>query len=238
MDIVPSHVKQRMSKEDQLSVLQEELNSAMAISNKVKTTIIDELKKLYKDKGIYKVTSEILLSHFKKYPGLASEQYLRQQISVLKTEGILQDLGEVITGSNGRKLKYFALTEILEEVTSPKKEIEVSKTVPNQASPITVASNPFDKVNSQLGELLSKVNGLSNGYAELVQNKQNLDDVEHMVSALRSDLFTATTAIQEHISSMIKNVNGSEDYKRGIQDGLKMAIEMNITSRHDGSSTT
>jgi hypothetical protein len=120
-----------------------------------------------------------------------TESSISVAVSTLTREGVVTKLDEraKVNGRRGGMPSYlFTLTEILEEVTKPqpatinqKKEETVSvPTQPKKPNPVTVAANPFDKVNSQLGEILTKLNGLVNGYSEIVKRPSNTDNSEVM----------------------------------------------------------
>jgi glycerol-3-phosphate cytidylyltransferase-like family protein len=135
----------------------------------------------------------------------------------LKKQGIITELDKLAekTGGPGPRAKLFTLTKILEAETEPVKpkqeEIkpvskqpetpvaEKSKPVP---IPTQVAANPFDKVNSQLGELLSKVNGLANGYAVIaeamskgipVADETKRDEILNLLAAVSKTVHTLHT---------------------------------------------
>jgi hypothetical protein len=146
--------------------------------------VVAYLKKLYKRDGTYKVTSRRVADYFEKNHPEFKRTTVRQTITALKTKGEIIDLDEKVEGVPGAK--YFALSSVMDEVTKPAakeeaKSVEKKIHVPKQ-SPLTVAANPFDKVNSQLGEILTKLNGLVNGYANIVDNytaQQALDSGRH-----------------------------------------------------------
>lgn len=154
--------------------------------------VIQYMRDKYNESGQYKFSgTEVIDFAISKSP-TSSRATISALISTLKSKDIIVDLKEQVPG--GRKNQtYFALAEHLEEVTKPqskpeeapkseapvakKEEVKpVTKDSPTSTKlPSQVAVNPFDKVNSQLGELLSKVNGLAKGYAELVERKPSSD---------------------------------------------------------------
>lgn len=163
----------------------------------VREQVIDYIKIKYRTSGEYKCSvSEIRKALTAKPSFSSTPSSISVAVSALKSEGTLTALDEKDPerkGKGGMPSYLITLTEILEEITSPKIEKEKMTKVPAQ---VTVATNPFDKVNSQLGELLSKVNGLATGYSqsvELMQAIRNalMQEESHTlnaVSALREEL--------------------------------------------------
>lgn len=166
----------------------------------VREQVIDYIKIKYRTSGEYKCSvSEIRKALTAKPSFSSTPSSISVAVSALKSEGTLTALDEKDPerkGKGGMPSYLITLTEILEEITSPKIEKEKMTKVPAQTTSVTVATNPFDKVNSQLGELLSKVNGLATGYSqsvELMQAIRNalMQEESHTlnaVSALREEL--------------------------------------------------
>ena len=166
--------------------LQKELND-MATMQEI---ILNYMRGKYKRTEEYKCSSKELTEHvLKERPG-TKPAYVHQELSKMKNAKVLTGLDEKVPDQRGAK--YFCLTEHLDEVTKPKSNevkqpevtkvgetvgtVEVKKT--EVAKPTVVAHNPFDKVNSQLGEILSKVNGIATGYAQMVERISSSDSAE------------------------------------------------------------
>lgn len=150
----------------------------------IKQMVVEFLEGAYKqDPTRYKFSAlEILEGVQKKYP-YVKKSSLAPALTSLRTNGTLTVLEKIPGGNSGAK--YVALTTILDEVTRPKNDNNEGgeKNVANQEnntkgaamakkpSEIAVAANPFDKVNSRLDELIAKVNGLAQGYADLAKRE-------------------------------------------------------------------
>jgi hypothetical protein len=184
--------------------LQRELNEMAT----VKQLVIAAMEAKYKRTGEYKnTTPELRDVVFRERPNL-TKTAVATAVFELKKLGTIVDLEERAPGGNG-KGTYFALATHLEEVTKPtKSEKEEPKPVIKQTEekkpapiPSQLPVNQFDKINSQLGEILSKLNGLVNGYAQLVERSEILKSVvdnqsQNVIEKLGS-LFSAVAAIKE-----------------------------------------
>ena len=165
-----------------------------------------------KDKKYKFEATEVVKAVTKRMPTVQRNS-ISAQLSTMRAKGIIVSLDEKVPG--GRKNQsYFALAKILDKVTEPspvaeKEETVVAKSTDIEPKPISaklpsqVPANPFDKVFSQLGELLSKVDGLSKGYTEISERQRK--HTEALASSevrLENDDFNAIAVkiVQELIS--------------------------------------
>lgn len=161
------------------SLLELELHREMAT---LKQWVIEYMGKAYKERNVVEFTSsEIKDAYAKAFPEKPIDS-IYGTIGFLKKDGIIVDLNKRVPGTS--KGSFFTLTRIIEKETSPvsKKSVPVNvpaqptvKEEPKKATPAGMAANPFDKVNTTLAEILAKVNGLVQGYSELVQKTPNVD---------------------------------------------------------------
>lgn len=294
-----------------LLMLEKELQRAMAT---IRESVIDYMEFWYAKKNQSKFTSaEVIEGVRRKHPTTAKST-ISAAISGLKggDNPLIMDLGivERAPGTAGARTKYIGLVKHIDAETAPKIEpVKEEKVKPVAKSEVTkpevklpsqVAANPFDKVNSQLGELLRKVDGLSNGYAQVVeyQNMQRSaletlvanhpaseeiydllkivqDEQRAVLTAIKdsevsldiADIKEIRKVVNEENSVLLKavestvinqndkqyariltrldgnledikdfvdkiqipeNVNSSDDYKSGIQAGIRIAIEMGL----------
>lgn len=283
------------------------------MSQKIAAASVEYMQNLYDKTGEYKVSSGMIWEELvKKFPTL-NKQTLYNALNTLKRNKTVVNLDEPVPNQKGAF--YFALASVLDKVTEPKLEVKpqtiapvakeevkpvstVAKTTPKL--PSQVATNPLDKISSQLGEMLSKIDGLSKGYTEVVESQNlqrmameaiakhevpdntsileklnevlgivkdsevslDIDDITQIRNAVTEILTSPesqyietiralvsrenkrqTGTIFEHTASKMdglisamerigfkvpENVNSSDDYKMGIREGIRLAIEMGL----------
>jgi hypothetical protein len=155
--------------------------------------IVEYLETRYEKDGTYRCTSAEVADAITKSHPQFRRTTIMQTITVLKKAGTIIGLDEKVPGKPGAT--YFALVSALDKETSSTTPVaEKEKSVSNP-TPV----DPMDKISSQLGELLSKVNGLVNGYATIVNNntaQQALNSNQHN---------KLVEVITEGITEVIKN---------------------------------
>jgi predicted transcriptional regulator len=200
------------------SALERELHVVMSVATDFVT---DYIKKKYeRSRGTeYKCSSrEIMRAATESSKPLTSNN-VSTAVYKLKKSGILTELDELDkSGKGGRPSPLFTLTSILDEITNPKNEGETKEMakdnneskVPAQGkTPLTVAANPFDKVNERLELILTQLTGLANGYSELAKRPSggSVDAVANLLERLTN------TLAQEESASL----NAIQDIKTLIQ---------------------
>lgn len=256
---------------------------AMALLDQVLAKEITQfMEGLYLKDKTYKVSSKMV------YEALKSKGYQKlhvmSKISELKRAKVITGLDESVPDQKGAL--YFALTSVLDEVTTPKKEevpVDMSKvSVPAQPEKKPIPANPFEDVKKQLSEINQRLTGLAQGYADLankptptvdftdilrsLDNKPNstviakyLGNIEEEILAKFNQLdqrLTQQRATVDEISladalaveltdsanrnsfisqlmSGLPSSSDSEDYKRGLADGIKLAIQMGLKLNED-----
>lgn len=280
----------------------------------IREQVIQYIKDKYRRTGEYKCTTAELKEYIAKRGGNYSINAVSTAIYQGKKDGNITELDGTPAGS-AKNARYFTLTEILEEVTKPKSNITITQgeemaekkvpTQPSKGTPITVAANPFDKVNEQLKLISTQLQGLATGYSDLVKAsseqtnltrnvdarydqllsllnsavtginreesfslnaindlKQEIKQVEVPASAVaeavnarlsdlrRDDSFIYRVReelddrihkteenIQQHITNMLasiqipSSVDNPNDYREGIKEGIRMAVEMELRSQ-------
>lgn len=200
------------------SALERELHVIMSVATQF---IIDYIKNKYeRSRGAeYKCSSRELINATKdKHKAPMSQGTLTSAIFKLKKEGILTELDELDRSGGGRPGKMFTLTTILDEITNPKNEGEKKEMakdnnenkVPAQGkTPLTVAPNPFDKVNERLDLIVKQITGLANGYSELANRPSggNVDEIANLLERLTDSLTKEESA----------SLNAVTDLKQLIQ---------------------
>jgi len=170
------HVTSKLAKSETqvLPRVARELHQEMAT---VKQFVVDYMTTAYrKNNSVEFTTSEIKKKYLKQFP-TGNEGSVATAVFALKKDGVIVDLNKPVPGAANSRASFFTLAKIMEEETKP-----VSKTVniPVQPqikpTPATVA-NPFDKVNSQMSELLNLVKGLAQGYSELAKRSPEKSDI-------------------------------------------------------------
>lgn len=221
-NIVPGiwHLTSKVGNNQQrYSALERELHVIMSVATDF---IIDYIKHKYeRSRGAeYKCSSRELLNATKAHhKAPLSQGTITSSIHKLKKDGTLTELDELDRSGGGRPGKMFTLTKILDEITNPKKNEGETKEmakdsnenkVPAQAkTPLTVAPNPFDKVNERLDLIVTQLTGLSNGYSELAKRPSggNVDEIANLLERLTNSL------AQEESASL----NAITDLKQLIQ---------------------
>jgi hypothetical protein len=197
----------------------------------IKNLIVEYITDKYRTTKVYKCSTIEIREALTKNPQyLGTRSTVSPTISALKRDGILTELDEKVSreGKGGTPSYYFTLTSILEEVTNPSNQKEeknvANDKVPAQPKqpPITVATNPFDKVNSQLGELLSKVNGLATGYSQSVE----------LLQAIRS----ALTQEESHTLNAITDLKNTLDPNPFIEGVRELTKSGNFPSLVDADA--
>ena len=165
--------------------------------------ILDFMETLYEEKGEYKVSSKMVIDHMDKQRPGTNRQQVQQELSKLRSKKIIVGLGEKVPDQPGAM--YFALASVLDKVTTPEVNgnnnvAELKSTVPAQTdkpkvTPAT-AHNPFDKVNSQLSEILVKLNGLAQGYSDIVERVNGTVSLDPITERLE----TIKTIVTKHIT--------------------------------------
>jgi hypothetical protein len=225
--------------------------------------IIEYMEESYEKDLLYKFSSKMVFEYCQTIFPKIGKTHVYGELTRLKKLGKITNLGEQVPDQ--RNATYFALSSVIDKITTPDKKSDGNKVMSVESpktTPATVASNPFDKVNSTLGEILAKVNGLVNAYTEVTQDLRGLrkstvsssiettldianlaevindrlsdltkensfiyrlrDDTGEFIDELKKDL-------PEEIIKLLPQLDyGSEDYKRGIRDGIKLAVEMKL----------
>lgn len=213
-------VKGNPRTQQSFALLELELRREMAT---LKQWVIEYMATAYKEKGVVEFTSsEIKDAYAKAFPKKPIDS-IYGTIGFLKKDGIIVDLNKRVPGTS--KGSFFTLTKIIEKETNPvsKRPTPVNvpaqptvKEEPKKASPVTVAANPFDKVNTTLAELLAKVNGLIQGYSELVQKTPNVDvtvdfsEIKEMLSKHESASYQRHVALFENLGKKQPSVHSVE----------------------------
>lgn len=162
--------------------LQRELNQMATIQQ----ILLRYMEQKYNRTGEYKCSSKELIEHMDKERPGTNRQQVHQELSKLKNSKVITSLDEPVPDQKGAK--YFCLTKHLDEVTKPVVKNEKTKVGDSTmatgelkkteaAKPTVVAANPFDKVNSTLGDILVKVNGLSTGYSKVIEQLVELRSI-------------------------------------------------------------
>lgn len=276
------HVTSRMQA-TKLSLLEEELHVAT-----LRQKIISFMEETYnRDNSQYKFsTAQVADALTRKSPMIARTS-VNAEISKLRKEDILVTLDEKVPNTPGGA-KYFVLAKHLEEVTKPKtnavikEEVKVPEIKPIPSQPVSTPANPFEKVNNQLAEILTKVNGLAQGYSEITKSqryqvsalerlslaeapksteilaalqvvhnaiKSASSSSDYDIDALNRNLADTAKPFMQRLKIMYSNmivdqtvdikglidnlktpssVTNSDDYKLGLKDGIKMAVEMGL----------
>jgi hypothetical protein len=262
-----------------------ELNSDMA-TRTLRMAIIEIMEESYKKFGNYKHTTKSLTAILVKERATWTKGNVASELSTMKKLGLIVQLDKV---PNARGASYIGLVSILEHVTKPTQsaKVESAKPVePNKPKPIipmqatkeaavvttakhaplpTDVPNPFDKVNTKLDQIAAAVQGLAQGYSEMVKPNLSVDNerLKAELNELRLALARATPpvdtaaiinglqkylgevnsslidefrlafsganqAIFKQVNDLMLSVDGSEDYKRGLKDGITLAIEMGL----------
>jgi hypothetical protein len=187
-----------------LNRIERELHEEMA---KVKQRtlgqiILEHMEEAYKNDKTYKFSSKMIIEYCETYrPGL-TKPYIMSELSNLKKAKKLISLDEKVPDQPGAV--YFALSSVLEEVTNP---ANGNSEMPPATPANFPAHDPFDKVNTRLSELSTAVLSLPN---------------------METALEVFEIRLNKAICDAIQSVNGTDDYKRGIKDGIKLAVEMGI----------
>lgn len=195
--------------------LERELHVVMSVATDFVT---DYIKNKYEhSRGVeYKCSSRELINASKeRHKAPMSQGTITSAIHKLKKNGTLTELDELDRSGGGRPGKLFTLTKILDEITNPKndqgeKKDMVNDKIPAQPkTPLTVAANPFDKVNERLDLIVTQLTGLANGYSELAKRPTggNVDAVANLLERLTNSL------AQEGSASL----NAIQDLKQLIQ---------------------
>ena len=233
------HVTSKVSsKQTRLSLLERELHAEMAT---VKEQVVEYIRVKYDTTGEYKCTTSEIRKEFEK-KGISN---VGVAITALRKAGVLTDLDEKDPTRKGPPSYKFALTEILDDVTNPKKKDTKPVTVPSQ-KPAPIPVNPFDKVTGQLNLILTQLQGLSTGYSDLVRatpNKEfiaSLIDYERIANAVNSRLGDLTKSdafiyrVREELEDLVKNIKvpssvaNPNDYREGLKEGIRLASEMGL----------
>lgn len=239
--------------------LELELHREMAT---IKEWLIDYMSTAYKERNVVEFAPAELRQKFTKSRPSSNPDSIHTAIYQLKKDGIVVDLKKnVIPGKKGN---FITLAMILEKETEPMSKkptptvpAQPTKEEPKKPSPATLSANPFDKVNAQLQELLTKVNGLAQGYSELAQRTSvhsveisgtaalaeavnnrltDLVDENSLIYRIREEVSTITDAeskwIVENIS-VPEGVSNQDDYRAGLKEGIRLATELSLTIRED-----
>ncbi|MFE1915006.1 hypothetical protein [Streptomyces anandii] len=204
-----------------LKRLEEELHSMATIRERIIKYMEDEFKdtngKHYKFAAV-DISSELA----RKNPTIARGT-VAAQLSGLRKDGTITQLEKIPHAPGGAR--YFALTKHLDEITKPEenepetvKEKEIKVGEEKKVTP-AVHANPFDKVNSQLGDILTKVNGLANGYGQVVEFQQAQRKAIESINSY-------TNGAAELISSALK---GEFDSIRKRLDEIKSIASSHVT---------
>lgn len=193
----------------------------------LKQYIFDYMEAEYEDSGKWQFTSGELADYCHKTRPVARTT-VSAALAVLRSQGWVEKVGKVSEPKS--KEFYYSPVSVLEKVTSPengKSDDMTTSTNSTVPTPAVVSTTPFDKVNSTLGEIKSKVEGLANGYVELART------VEAVRQGQRSNISNinyeeVVVQIKEAINQSIPVADGSEDYKRGVRDGIQMAVQMGL----------
>jgi hypothetical protein len=237
----------------------EEIENMARIVDELDAIFLPYLRKRWNEDRIYKFTSRDLVaeagSRFKK-------QDIQNWLVRAKKVGDVTMLDELVR--DGTSAKYHALTDILDEVTSPsEKEVNVAKTVavPQQTTTPPKPANPFDSLKSELEAINTRLSGLAQGYANVEnhirENFMSAEDQRLLLSSiekrfayeidmLRRDLPEESSSLSEtelgikkymsdcyngllkEIAAIPSVANGSDDFKKGVETGIKLAIEMGL----------
>lgn len=147
----------------------------------IKEWLIDYMGNAYKQNNVVEFSPSELRTKFAKANPTKNDSSVHTAIYQLKHDGIVVDLKKSIPGKKGN---FITLAKILEKETEPMSKKPTPVNVPAQPTPMVKEEpkkptpapiNPFDKVTTTLAEILAKVNGLVQGYSELVQKTPNVD---------------------------------------------------------------
>lgn len=244
------HVTSKVnSSRTKLSLLERELHAEMAT---VKEQVVEYIRDKYDTTGEYKCTTSEIRKEFEKR-GIFN---VSVAISALRKAGVITDLDEKDPTRKGPPSYKFALTEILDDVTNPKKKD--TKPVAND-KPAPTPVNPFDKVTDQLNLILTQLQGLSTGYSDLVRAMPNKEfiaslksagepiDYERIANAVNHRLGDLTKddafvyRVREELDDRIhkledlvrnikvpSSVANPNDYREGLKEGIRLASEMGL----------
>lgn len=225
--------------------LMAELNSNMAYNNRgiaqnqaLGKAIIEYMEEEYTRDGVYKFSSNKVAEYCFNLRDTWNKTNVRTMLSRLKSEGILVNLKERVPDE--RTSYYFALASVLKVVTETINSDAhttflngnnvTKQSIPQQTT--TTPPNPFDAVNQSLKEIKAKVNDLSNSYLELVNALETkvTPPVADPVAIINFDGLAndIVVGINAELDAWLTKTDGSEDYKRGIKDGIRLAVEMGI----------
>lgn len=190
--------KKPNTSEKAIAALESELHREMAV---VSDAIVSYMRTKYQQGRQTKFTAKEIKTELAKTHPYLSNMVIQNAITRLKLSDVLVTLdGKVPGTANG---SYYTLSEILDKETEPKKKEttdSMAKTVtipihkPKQTEskpniPKPPVANPFDKVFTDLGEIKAKLNGLAQGYSEIV-NKP-------LIQGQMMDTSSITAALEE-----------------------------------------
>jgi hypothetical protein len=221
-------------------------------SSTLANIIISYMDSEYTAKGVQKFSTIMILEHVQTIKKSWTKAHVMSEISHLKRDGVVVNLEKI---PDGRGAVFFTLASILEQETAPTKSVTIPAqttksssldgnnvmTEAKQVATPATAPNPFNKVNTQLEQIISQLNGLAQGYSELAQRPNtpvdvdgiiagltNLNESSSLVYAVREELWNNNEELIKDFAKLISTVDGSEDYKRGVKDGIKLASELGL----------
>lgn len=202
----------------------DKLLKELQMSQKIAVAAVEYMQELYEKNGEYKVSSGMVWTVLvKQFPTLG-KQTLYNALNTLKRNKIVVNLDEPVPNQKGAF--YFALASVLDKVTEPKpeeakppvakEEVKPVSTAPKSAVklPTQVAANPFDKVSSQLGELLTKVDGLTKGYTQVVEyqniQRQAMESIAGYEAPKNTEIIDLLKVVQDEQRSVLTAVKYPE----------------------------
>lgn len=208
----------------------------MATGVKVSKDIETFLKSEWDSHHKYKMTTNEVL---RKFPEVRT-QAIYSAISRMKKSGILIALDEKSPGRGGQ---YFALTSVIDEMTSSenaKEESNVNK-IPEQAKPEFPVANPFDDVHKKLDQLLKfkpptydtiDINAL----VDNLLTQRNLDGERIVRNITKSNevvmLTTLNRVLQPEMDGLKQYLTGQNSHTREYILNMKNALSDEIKAMH------
>lgn len=211
---------------------------------KLHKDIENYLWSLWTTDKVFKISSSRVTHKFPEQ----KPQTVYAALSQMKKSGTLMNLDEKVPDQKGAK--YFALTKVIDEMTKADKDDTMAH-VPNQSSTPVAESS----------EILTKLNGLVNGYTEITnklnkltespigtsQTIQNIDErLEKVLEKRRIDPHYIADLLGKIVELKFNDIasaltqpivsEDSYDYKRGLRDGIKLAVDMGIMLPNGGSN--
>lgn len=217
----------------------------------LREAVVKYMRDAYDKDGTYRHTTLEVVNALQKIRTTWNKGNVATELSHMKTDSVLINLEKV---PGGKGTIYIGLVEIMDKITSPTTIESVAIPTQKDASnvmtevavktpatiPVSVA-NPFDKVHAQLSEIqkvLDKVLSkpeqstlIPNQLVDSIMgNLTDLNNPNALIYRIREEIGHGNDEVNRHISEMVGKIDGSDEYKRGIKDGISMAMELGLVA--------